>query len=419
MRIDRRDPGNVQAMTSEATRRLCIALALMALACSSPEADEPAANSNDAGPEVEDSSSVDVTDCPCPKPTQCGDDGGCVPPDVQTVGCEWPADVTATLHVEAGADGDGSEQAPFGALAPALAAAEAGDVVFVRPGTYTGGVTVPSGVSLIGLCPDQITVTGPAAGVAIATHDSADVRIEGLLVTDAAIGIQATGATDLWIRRNALQSNQRGIDLQGSSALVESVTASGSKEDPANRLSLTPGYGISVIKQSNVVLSAVSVDGSARTGLTVDDSTIGVFGGAFSANTGSNMRLQTNVSGVIDGATVSKAKLAGGAGDGLVLLDTAGLEIRNATFEDNPRHSIAVEGGTGVVIRNNALRGGGEGIRVQHTAVEKPSSETMTSRRTVAAASSLSKAAPRSVPETRFRVRAWMTAATLATGSTS
>ena len=55
-------------------------------------------------------------------------------------------------HVDdnAGLDGDGSIEAPFGSLTDGLEAASYGDIVFVRGGTYRGSFEVGSGVRLLG-----------------------------------------------------------------------------------------------------------------------------------------------------------------------------------------------------------------------------------------------------------------------------
>lgn len=56
--------------------------------------------------------------------------------------------------------GDGSPAEEYATIAAALAAASGGDTIWLPPGTYSGDVTIPAGVTLVGMSREDCILTG-------------------------------------------------------------------------------------------------------------------------------------------------------------------------------------------------------------------------------------------------------------------
>jgi hypothetical protein len=107
-----------------------------------------------------------------------------------------------------GSDSTGARQGlPFKTIAAALAAAQAGDLVEVRPGTYTeSGLTVPASVTLQGVARGRVVLSlGTSSAVrhfSVVMTSSSHVRLYGIVrgsaggvIDDVAISIDNTAAT--------------------------------------------------------------------------------------------------------------------------------------------------------------------------------------------------------------------------------
>lgn len=104
---------------------------------------------------------------------------------------------------------------PFLTVAAALAAALAGDLVFIRPGTYNlaAGISVPSGVSIRGACMGHTVVQmlGVVANTTLVTLNS-DSRIEDLTLKLTSAGhFTLTGI--LWTGTSTASCVVRGIEV--------------------------------------------------------------------------------------------------------------------------------------------------------------------------------------------------------------
>ena len=284
--------------------------------------------------------------------------------------CEWPKDPGTVLHVEQGATAagaDGSEARPYATLGAAIAQAGYGTTLLMHAGTYDGGIVLPAGVALVGRCAAEVTISGPVDGVAVKVKDVAGVRIEGVTLSGAAVGLLASGAADATIRRVRAAGNQRGIDLRASTALVEASEVSDTAPNPGPDAPIVPGRGIWIGDQSSVVLSAVTVEGSTSTGVTADYSEASLVGGCVVRKNGeSNVKIQAGSAGLVEDADVSEAIDSAGGGVGILVIDAGEVVVRKTKLIGNHRTGIAVEGGELVVVEDSEIRGGVEGIRLQH-----------------------------------------------------
>jgi hypothetical protein len=123
---------------------------------------------------------------------------------------------------------------PYRAIAPALAAAAAGDTVQIEPGEYQETLIVPAGVQLMARVPGSVTLTAPDApdAVAVTLSEGAGSRISGVRIVGTpqrpfAIGLRlaAAGAevNDLTIESNVgigIDVVNDGVSIVRSSRLA-------------------------------------------------------------------------------------------------------------------------------------------------------------------------------------------------------
>ncbi len=127
-----------------------------------------------------------------------------------------------------------------GALAAALAAADAGDVLYLAPGIHEGGVRIDRPLVLRG--GEDAVVKGPGAGSVISVA-APDVKVIGLEIRGSGsshetldsgikLGRKAARAT---IRSNRLIGNLHGVDIHGArGALVAGNIIQGRRDHRVN-----------------------------------------------------------------------------------------------------------------------------------------------------------------------------------------
>ena len=139
-----------------------------------------------------------------------------------------------SLYVDSvnGNDGTGTsgdESLPYLTIAAAIADAVSGDSILVRPGTYSeSGLTVPSGVSLLGEGGFRITTIGAPAAVShiITLSDGAYIQGFGIIVptTAGVSGVFHSAGTgtvyDLDFQGNGVAGSGTGIYKTGTGKVV-------------------------------------------------------------------------------------------------------------------------------------------------------------------------------------------------------
>ncbi len=298
------------------------------------------------------------TDAPasdCPAGTQPNDDAYCVPTTPGSLDTLDSCVALDEVDFEVGDDD---------ALAAALGAAEAGDVIGLLPGTYAGGLEVGAGVTVLGSCPSEVTITGPDDGVAVTMN--ADTRLEGVRLEFAAIGVQATGVTDVRVARFVVADTKRGLDIKNATALVEVGEIRDTKG--AGAVLLKPGIGVRIAADSAVVLSAVRVVGSSNPGVLAGSSLVSIVDGELLQNTGANIHVEGGSKSLVRGCAVDDAQPdAVGHRYGVSIVDESTATVRANTVHGNGRVGILVDHGT-ATIDDNEVTGGGLGIAIQFTA---------------------------------------------------
>jgi hypothetical protein len=141
-----------------------------------------------------------------------------------------PLDAT-TEYIDAnygGGDSDGSEAKPWVTLAEAYAAADAGALLALAAGSYTGGLAIRAKpVRVWGVCPDQVTIRAapadPCASVGLCIVDGADgTEVHGVALTGAGTGVGLSGVSAVLLDRVRLFDHSgRGVTAESTRGPVQ------------------------------------------------------------------------------------------------------------------------------------------------------------------------------------------------------
>jgi hypothetical protein len=155
---------------------------------------------------------------------------------------------------------------PFASITAALAAARAGDVVRVEPGSYHEQVQLRDGIDLVARLPGTVTIIGPAdaATPVLAITGGLNVRVAG-------IRIESPTPVDLGILITAPAATLELVEMTGQirHALqlspASSVTVRGSRINVTNTLLALPDDGQatfidSVLTRTLLAANAASTD---------------------------------------------------------------------------------------------------------------------------------------------------------------
>ena len=253
-----------------------------------------------------------------------GDEPECVP-EACGIG-PWGNEADADLFVAAGADGDGSQERPFGSIQDAADAAgdDGGGVVAIGAGTYVENLALDAAhdrVVLAGRCAELVTVDGSAAEEPGIEAVGGRLEVRGVTVTGGLYGVVVArvagpgGPVSLVLRSSTLELNRDlGLFVVGVGASVEAVGAT-IRETASN----ADGY----FGRGVEVRVGASLD---ATGLLLEDNhDVGLF----AANPGTTVAL----SGAVVRGTQTEADGTGGRG--VSVQDSASLDATDLVLEDN------------------------------------------------------------------------------------
>ncbi len=224
--------------------------------------------------------------------------------------CGEVAIPSGAIHVRAGAtSGDGSAASPFGTIGQALAAASAGGTIYVDAGSYPEALRIERAVTIVGRCPDEVSIELPD----VRTFDaSAD-----LVVRNATIGpVQVTaGSTTLEGVRVRSDRGRSAIFAEGGALRVVHTIVEGPVTGAAPR-------GVAARGTATLVLSQVVIERMIELGA-------GIAGEA---------------RGTIEDSVIASVASAGGASRGIQVQETASLTASRVVVLDTVSGAVQAFG---------------------------------------------------------------------------
>jgi len=258
---------------------------------------------------------------------------------------EWPEGLPSgdTVFVRAGGapGGDGTQAAPFGTIAEALAGAGSGRVIALGRGTFDEQVLLPGGVTLWGACTGATTLSSSVASsrAGTVTVSGASAAIRNLRLGGERPALWVAGAGSSVELDDVIIASARYIALavlDGGRAVGRSVVVRATRA-PATGSEI--GRGADVRSGGALDLSRSVVEANRETGV-------------FAHGAGTSVMLADVA--VRDTLTAS----TGDFGRGIDVRAGASLTATRVALERN--HEIALyvsEGGTVVVLEDAVVRG--------------------------------------------------------------
>jgi parallel beta-helix repeat protein len=208
----------------------------------------------------------------------------------------------------------------FDTLQEAVDAAHPGDLVQIRSGNYSERVVVDKNLTIIGDGPGAII---SANGVPL---------LPGSLASDSAV----------LVVRDAFD------------VVIEDVSFTG------------PEDGVIVRSSSNVTLRKITASGNGGNGVDVRSSANVTVSGTFSGNGDHGVRVRDGSTDVV----VESSLMIGNVDDGIRVLESSNVVVRDNESSQNGDHGIEVRDSTGVsLVGNTANNNAGFGIRIRDSDV--------------------------------------------------
>ena len=245
------------------------------------------------------------------------------------------------------ADGSGDHRG----IAEALDAADSGDLIVLRPGTYCESLTIDADVHI---------VTGAAENSVI----------DGRIVV--ASSCQLTG---VWVAPQELDEGQACITIQRGSPTFSECDISGmiSVEADAqlvvreSRIHHSSGHGILVGQRATCLVEQCTVDEIAKCGVQVEGGARGIImDSSISACQQNGIYLLDGAKGVIEGCNIFSNVFPG------IAVNCADPVIARNRIHHNDRSGLVIAGrseGNTLVEDNNVFENGRDGIMVAKDAV--------------------------------------------------
>lgn len=266
------------------------------------------------------------------------DGDACVPADcgLGPWGDVAPDPEGTTWYVLAGSSGDGTADAPFGAISSAMeAAAEVpGGRIVIGAGRYPERLSFSrahDGLELHGRCTELVTLDGEGLAAATLSVFASQVVVRSITITGGRPGViagQVPGAPGLVLRGNDLviaTNGGYGVLATGSGVLLDLAESVIEDVRPTNELS--PGRGLGVEQGARLIGVGLTVRDVAGVGVQV---------------------AQVDSDAEIDGLTVDAiiAQDDGSLGRDLHVEEGGTLVVRNAALGAPEEHAVVVEGGS-------------------------------------------------------------------------
>lgn len=283
----------------------------------------------------------------------------------------------------------------FATIQAAVAAAPSGATIAIEEGSYSGTVTLPKAVTLVGRCAAKVTLSGAGAatpGLEVMKKLKAFAR--GLTITDFEVGVSAGGGADVSLDGLVVQSNRRlgilGADA-GTRVLAKGIVIRGTLPDASGRFGHGAASGFDgelTIEDSAITDSSEMGAGAQRDGrinivrsvvsgvvqrtsnkaygwgvgtqtggqaTVIESAILDTFtGGVVAAENRSAVRLERSyVGGVRRGPATNGGTFAAAA---LAQNEGASLDIIGSTLAGSDRYGVFVNAGARATISSTAVR---------------------------------------------------------------
>ncbi len=240
------------------------------------------------------------------------------------------------VYVEAGANGTGTEAAPYGTISEALAGAESGTVVVVAAGRYAESFTVPIGVTVFGAC---------TSGTTIATRDTIVLggTLENVYLEEARVRVEAVA--NRATLRSVVSANAAGEAIRSSEVsglLLEDVLVA----EP-ERAGVVVWAGFATVR--NVVVWGATSHGYVASDSTHDIEDLVIDGTRLSAsNVARGMEIQKD-------ADVEASRVWFGNGrDAAMFVDASEATLSDVVVGETASMGADSASGRGAFVQNEA-----------------------------------------------------------------
>ncbi|MCL6642596.1 MAG: right-handed parallel beta-helix repeat-containing protein [Candidatus Bipolaricaulota bacterium] len=268
---------------------------------------------------------------------------------------------TSTLWVDYDDPTCGGHSPCYQTIQEAVAAAQPGDTIRIRPGTYQGQIIISKDLTLSGESWELVLIhnkndLGERPWEAIRVIGPATVTIEAVSIIDSMVGLFAKEA-QITMRRARLSNNHVAIWIfNGQLTLVESQLSSNSSgvslatESPLpnriegnqfheNSVAIAVGQSSRVIIRENKIYDAVEGDWLGHLGIGIN------LGGSAEASIQGNI-IQNNATGtVLEGsarASIEGNQILGNALNGVIVQDSAQALLINNQISQNGFSSLVL-----------------------------------------------------------------------------
>jgi hypothetical protein len=277
----------------------------------------------------------------------------------------------------------------FRTIGAALAQAASGAVIAVEAGEYAESLAVTKPVSLVGRCPDRVTIRGGAARAGVRVSSVSGVTIRGLTLRGHERAVDAARGADVTVEEvYVVDSVAAGLFADASKLTVRRSKVEGTlpRSDGRWGWGLAGGAGSTVTAQEVAIVGGISGVFAASEGTTValSESVI-----ARQVPNGTAARANGLLSAMGARLELSRSVVRDLQGDGAVVGDSGTVEVRDSVLRDirvngsmaRGHGAVAIAQGRVVLLDTTLVRaesiglssqGAGSRIEARNTVVRGP-----------------------------------------------
>ncbi len=277
-----------------------------------------------------------------------------------------PRPPVAVAHTPAHLLVDPASTGAYAEIDDAVAAAEDGDTILVRPGTYRKPVTVDRAVTIRADGPVEDVVLEPVGGECLLFAASGG-RVEGLTIRPARAGNDGAAYSAVaWMDVEGTLERCRLSSHQGATAFVVGPSSLAALRDCV----LTDGSqnAVWVVEEGHAELTGCRIAGNRWPSMaTGEHTTLRVTNCEIVDNLDAGLVAQDRALLIAEGCTISRNAAAG------VMLGLAApaSRVTDCTIESNLEPGVLIGGGHGCAVANNRIRDNTVGIAITNGATPR------------------------------------------------